>query len=421
MKKAILILASLLSIPSFAAVDDTVITEKVYVDNIKTVLLHPVGFEPALPVIELDGTDKLMLSFDDLDNDNKFYGYTFIHCNADWTPSQLMFTQHSDGLMTDQINDWRFSLNTFKSYTNYRLNFPTENMKPKVSGNFIIMVFMADEPEKIILTKRFMVVEKVIGVTPLIQRARNPDDRNTKQELNFNIDLGTLNVTNPFDYVKPVIMQNERWDNAIYGLKPQYINNGKLTYDYYNGNLFNGGNEFRPFDVRNSRLVNMTVQKIAFGDDKLWHFYLYPDKNRLVNRYYVMDDLNGRYFIRNQNGLDYYSEADYVWVSFELDAAYPVDGDVYVFGMLTSWQLKPEFKMVYNADKHKYTGSAMVKQGLYDYQYVVNKGGNIDDTYIEGNHFETENTYHILVYIRAFGDRADRLVAVERLNSVTGK
>jgi hypothetical protein len=62
----------------------------------------------------------------------------------------------------------------------------------------------------------------------------------------------------------------------------------------------------------------------------------------------------------------------------------------------------------------------MVKQGVYDYEYVVFKNGKIDDTYIEGNHYETENTYHILVYIRAFGDRADRLVSVERLNSVTG-
>jgi hypothetical protein len=420
MKKTFLALATLLAFTCSAAVDDTVITEKVYVDNIKTVLLHPVGFEPALPVIELDGTDKLMLSFDDMDNDNKFYGFTFIHCNADWTPSQLMFTQHTDGLMTDQITDWRFSINTFKSYTNYRLTFPTDNMKPKVSGNFILKVFLADEPDKIILTKRFMVVEKVVGLTPTIQRARNPDDRNTKQELNFNIDLGSENVTNPFDYVKPVILQNERWDNAIYGLKPLYVNSGKLTYDYTVGNLYNGGNEFRRFDLRNARLVNDRVQKITWGDDKQWHFYLYEDKNRLINRYYVMDDINGRYFVRLMNGSDHYSEADYVWVNFELDAAYPVEGDVYVFGMLSGWQLKPEFKMTYNADKHKYTANVMVKQGVYDYEYVVFKNGKIDDTYIEGNHYETENTYHILVYIRAFGDRADRLVSVERLNSVTG-
>jgi hypothetical protein len=409
------------SLSLFAIDGDSVISEKIYVDNIRTVLLHPVGFEPALPVIELAGTDKLQLSFDDMDNDNKFYGYTFIHCNADWTPSQLMFTQHSEGLMTDQITEWHFSLNTFKSYTNYRLTFPTDNMRPKVSGNFILKVFLADEPDKIILTKRFMVVEKIISVTPTIQRARNPDDRNTKQEINFNIDLGNLTVTNPFDYVKPVLLQNERWDNAIYGLKPLYVNSGKLTYDYYQGNLFNGGNEFRRFDLRNSRLVNDRVQRISFDDDKQWHFFLYPDKNRLANRYYVMDDINGRYFVRNNNGVDYYSEADYVWVNFEMEASYPVEGDVYVFGMLSQWQLKPEFKMTFDNDKHKYVGSAMVKQGLYDYEYVVFKNGKIDDTYIEGNHYETENVYHLLVYIRTFGDRADRLVSVDRLNSISGK
>lgn len=422
MKKLFILCVAFAPLLANAAVQDTVIYERIYMDNIKTVLLHPAGFEPALPIIELNGTDKLTLSFDDLDNDNKYYGYTFIHCNADWTPSQLLFTQFAEGLMTDQITQWAFSLNCQKPYTNYRLTFPNDNIKPQVSGNYIIKVFLQDEPDKIILTKRFMVVEKIAGITgPIVQRSRNPDDRNTKQELDFTIDIGNLNVTNTMDYVKPVLLQNERWDNAIYGLKPLYANNGKLNYDLLNGNSFNGGNEFRRFDSRNVRLVNDRVRKIAYEDDKQYHFYLMNDKNRLINRYYVMDDNNGRYFVRLIEGRDHYTEADYVWVHFELSADYPVDGDVYAFGMLSNWQLQPQFKLTYNADKHLYEGQAMLKQGYYDYEYVVVHDGKTDDIYIEGNHYETENTYHILVYLRTFGDRADRLVAFERLNSITGK
>lgn len=424
MKKLVLALAALFALTLYANAQDTTVYEKIYVPNIHSVLLNPEGFEPALPIIELNGTDKLTLSFDDLDNDNKYYGYTFIHCNADWTPSQLTFTQFAEGMMTDQITEWRFSLNCQKPYTNYRLTFPNENMQPKVSGNFIIKVFLFDEPEKIIFTKRFMVVEKIASVSnALVQRSRNPDERSYRQELNFNIEIGTLNVTNAYEYVKPVLLQNERWDNAIYGLKPLFMNNGKLTYDLTSGNSFNGGNEFRRFDTRNVRLVNDRVRKIEYDlTDKQYHFYLMDDKNRLINRYYVMDDNNGRYFVRLIEGRDHYSEADYVWVHFALSADYPVNGDVYVFGMLSGWQLKPEFKLTYNADKHLYEGMAMLKQGYYDYQFVVADAfGRADDTYLEGNHYETENTYHILVYLRTFGDRADRLVAFHRLNSIAGR
>lgn len=403
------------------AQSDTVIFDRIYKPNIYTALVHPVKFEPVLPVIELGSDQKLQLSFDDLDNDNKFYTYTFIHCNADWTPSQLMYTQYATGLPYDYINDWKFSLNCRKTYTNYRLVFPNDNITLTRSGNYIIKVYDNDDPTDIVLTKRFMVVEKTIAATGTVLRSTDPQYRNMKHEIDFTLDVSKMNVTDAYTQVKPVLMQNERWDNAIYGLKPLFNNNGKLTYDYYDRNTFNGGNEFRYFDCRNVRLTNDRVYKITYEDDGQYHFYLTEEKNRLVNRYYVMDDIDGRFFIRLFNGVDNYSEADYVWVHFALQADAPVDGDVYVFGLLSNWQIQPRFKLTYNAATKQYEGKAMLKQGYYNYEYVVVKDGVVDDTYVEGNHYETENVYNLLVYIRAFGDRADRLVAVERFNSIAGK
>lgn len=414
------ILIILLSLTAIAQ-SDTVIYDRTYKPHIYTALVHPVKFEPVLPVIELGSDQKLMLSFDDLENDNKFYTYTFIHCNADWTPSQLIYTQYATGLPYDYINDWKFSLNVQKTYTNYRLTFPNDNINLTKSGNYIIKVYDNDDPNDIVLTKRFMVVERIVGATALVQRSSDPQYRNMKHEIDFTIDVSKMNVTDAYNQVKPVLMQNERWDNAIYGLKPLYNNSGKLTYDYYDQNTFNGGNEFRFFDARNVRLTNDRVYNITYEEDKQYHFFLSKDQNRIVNRYNVMDDINGRFFIRLFSGVDYYSEADYVWVHFALEAETPVDGDVYVFGLLSNWQIQPRFKLDYNATRKVYEGLVMVKQGYYNYEYVVAKNGVVDDTYFEGNHFETENQYNLLVYVRAFGDRADRLVAVERFNSIPGR
>lgn len=421
MRNTLVALLAILSFACKANEGDTVIYDRVYKDYIYTVLLHPVGFEPTLPIIELGSTQKLQLSFDDLENDNKFYTYTLIHCNADWTPSQLLYTQYIKGMPYEYINEYHFSLNARKTYTNYRLVFPGENITPIKSGNYIIKVYDNDDPNDIVLTKRFMVVEKLIAASPTVIRSTDPEFRNAKHEVDFTLDVSKMNVTDPYNQVKPVLLQNERWDNAITTLKPLYVNNGKLTYDYYDKNTFNGGNEFRYVDTRNVRLANDRVYKIAYEEDGQYHFYMLDDLNRMVNRYYAIDDINGKFFIRLIGGVDNYSEADYVWVHFSLKCNVPADGDVYVFGLLSNWQIQPRFKLTYNASTGSYEGAVMLKQGYYNYEYAVVKNGVVDDTYYEGNHYETEDVYHLLVYIRAFGDRADRLVAVERFNSILGK
>ena len=58
--------------------------------QIKTVLCHKIEEELSLQIINLNSDDKLLVSFDDLDADIKNYYYTIIHCNADWTASDLM-------------------------------------------------------------------------------------------------------------------------------------------------------------------------------------------------------------------------------------------------------------------------------------------------------------------------------------------
>jgi hypothetical protein len=77
--------------------------------------------------------------------------------------------------------------------------------------------------------------------------------------------------------------------------------------------------------------------------------------------------------------------------------------------------------MVFNPASGAYEGSALLKMGLYNYAYVtVNSGDpraepSFDIT--EGNHFETENNYDILVYYRAMGGREDQLVGIYSFNS----
>ena len=80
--------------------------------------------------------------------------------------------------------------------------------------------------------------------------------------------------------------------------------------------------------------------------------------------------------------------------------------------------------MRFNADKGVYETAITLKQGYYDVGYATldkndsKKKFSFDET--EGNYWETENSYMILVYYRPLGGRYDQLVGLTRINSLTG-
>ena len=70
--------------------------------------------------------------------------------------------------------------------------------------------------------------------------------------------------------------------------------------------------------------------------------------------------------------------------------------------------------MQYDSVQRIYTSRILLKQGWYDYQYVL-KSRELPYYHFEGSHFETENYYEIFVYHRPYMPRADLLVGYLRL------
>ncbi|MCS7086722.1 MAG: DUF5103 domain-containing protein, partial [Bacteroidia bacterium] len=130
--------------------------------------------------------------------------------------------------------------------------------------------------------------------------------------------------------------------------------------------------------------------------------------------YFTEPDFNGKFVVGVREWSQARSMADYVDVTFVLQAPPVPSGDVYVFGALTDWRIEPQYRMEYR-DGH-YVGRLRLKQGVYNYQYVVYDGARLDEEYIEGSFNETENDYVILVYHSGPVDRNHRLLAVKHVN-----
>jgi hypothetical protein len=390
----------------------------IYKNTIKTVIFERYGVQFSDPVITLGSAEQVYLSFDDLEGDFKSYSYTLIHCDASWQPSNLIPNEYLAGFFEDRIDTYESSFNTIQTYTNYRLLIPGREVRPMISGNYVLKVYVEGENEKPILTRRMMVVEPVVVVDAEVDRGTLVSTRETHHEIDFSIHYPAIKVSNPFDDIKVVLRQNNRWDNAITGLKPLFVKDNLLEYDYEEGNTFPAGNVFRSFDATTTRMQTLYVRNIIQAVNG-YTIVLMDDKSRAADQYVVESDIDGNRLIRNQHANNYDLESEYVSVKFRLRHEILANGNFYVFGALSDWRTSKEFMMTYNPDENAYEALIYMKQGYYNYEYVFVEDGKktCDETLVEGSHYETENMYSILVYYRPMGGRYDKLVSHKRLNS----
>ncbi len=393
--------------------------DHVYADHIRTVTLEKESYRLSDPAIAFGTGEKLVLTFDDLDQQTTDYSYTFIHCTPEWEPTNIPVSYYLKGFTEDLISTYDYSFNTFRSYTHFRLVFPNEYMQPQLPGNYLLKVYETGNPDNPVLTRRWLYYEDRVQVNAAVSRATVIADRYAKHEVDFTIDYTGLPVLNPFEEIRVVLLQNGRWDNAIFNLKPLYIKGNVLDYDYEEGNVFNGGNEFRTFDTRSYRSPNRYMQGFA-EDSAGLHAFVNDDRSRAPYQYSILDDINGRFLVAIYDDRDGRLEGEYLHVHFKLLMEEPsADGTPYVFGSMTDWKILPSAQLRYDYEEKAYKTSLYLKQGYYNYMYVMLRDGRPfpDETVFEGNHFEAENDYTVLVYYRPPGSRHTTLAGMRRISS----
>jgi hypothetical protein len=89
--------------------------------------------------------------------------------------------------------------------------------------------------------------------------------------------------------------------------------------------------------------------------------------------------------------------------------------DVYLDGDMVQRKLDADSRMVYDQSRGAYVKTLLLKQGLYNYQYITSPAEDNSD--IEGDKYETVNEYLILLYHRPQGARYDRLIGASVIYS----
>lgn len=376
--------------------------------NIKTVSFVQ-NNQNVVPVFQL--ADPFQLQFDDLFGNDSSYFYEIIHCDYNWNPSDLQKRDYLQGFDNQRIQESSSSFNCLQIYTHYRLNLPNSNTQLKISGNYILKIL--NEDKEVVFSRKFMVYEDLVSVPIQVKRARNVTNLDSKHNLEFTIKSNVINFQNPLKNIKTVLLQNGKLQTAIHNIAPQFTIGNDLVYKYDAPTQFWAGNEFLYFDNKEIRVASNNISRID-SQKEIYSSYLFTNEARANSNYYNWQDVNGNFVVRRLFAENSEIEADYSWVYFSLSAPLfrSSDGAIYVTGMFNNYALTPENKMEYNTEKGVYEKAILIKQGFINYEYTAEQvNGNIDsENAIDGNFYQTENEYTVLVYYKENTDRYTRII-----------
>ncbi len=389
----------------------------------------------------VDGADPnntLEVSFDELTHDIHQYSYTIHHLNRDWTLSDLNSYEYVRGFTMADIVDYALSNNTQQVYTHYSFNFPNDDMQLLVSGNYALTIHRDGNMDKPVAIVTFAVVEPIVNISANVRSNTDIEFNGRYQQLDIDVRTENLDIRD-HNEIRVVVRQNNRLDNQVTLPTPTFVEPGRLRYANQQALIFEGGNEFRHFDVYSVYYAGYHVDRVRYAQGEYQAFLetdelrgtLAKGANREGLPYLTEYDNNGQLQINAENTNDDDTDAEYMWVYFCLPLTTPIiDANIFVGGDIFLNQFTADNLMTYDGQQQCYFLSAYLKQGAYDYMYYVLRSkmkslrantGVPSLIEVEGSHWQTQNEYTIYVYHRPFGGRYDRLVGYYSTTSVNNE
>ncbi len=401
--------------------------DQIAMSCIHTPMLFLQGNQNGYPIIDVGAVSALELHFDDLDGYIKNYYYTYQLCDANWQPVNVSPFDYLKGFTQNRISQYRVASLAKTKYVHYQALLPESSCIPIKSGNYLLKVYLNGDTSNLAFTKRLLVVDNFVNISARILQPFNQEVFNTDQKVQFTLDVSKLRILNQQQQLKVVVLQNYRWDNAITGMQPQFMRQNLYEYNGERDFLFPAGKEYRWLDLRSFRFESDRVRSVDISTVP-FTVEVAPDGERTQQRYLYYADGNGFYQIGSTDVSNAWWQGDYANVHFSFvprDPSLYNGKNVYIAGQMTGYLYNDSTRMIFNPASGAFEKTLMLKEGYYTYTYVTRDAANPDAPpsfeLTDGNYWETENNYTILVYYRSFSDRSDELVGITNIDSRTSR
>jgi hypothetical protein len=402
---------SFFSLFSFSSLFAQSFRTETFSERVRTLRVFVADSWQSAPVIDLDKGDPIEINFDVLGASPGYYTYRIRHCNADWTLSELIESEYLDGLQGNPIEDYANSFNTKMDYVNYKLLIPNEKVNLKISGNYVVQV-IPENDDRPVLNACFSVVEPQTAIQMQVSAITDQGSNSKYQAVSFEVAYGN-EIKSPVQELKVYVLQNNRFDNKASLIKPLSLQNKRAVYDHHPALIFAAGNEYRSFEMTTTQYSGLNIDAIEYHSP-YYHSILRPDHIRSDRAYSFNDDINGNIVVRNNDASDSNIEADYQFVHFYLPCEKPFLENVYILSEAFNNIPDIRSQMDYSIRDKGYVKAVLLKEGYYNYLYVTRKNESLPASTapIEGDYYQTENKYRIMVYSRTVGARYDKLIGV---------
>ncbi|SOE22817.1 protein of unknown function [Spirosomataceae bacterium TFI 002] len=390
-------------------------------ENIKTIELYNNGLSsentklnPA--VRSLNGSDYLVLEFDDLSNTYKQFHIKLIYCDYKWNQASVREIAYLADFNDFVINDYSNSQSTKVPYYHYGFRVPDV----KLSGNYVIQIFESDVYGEPIAQRRFRVFDPKVGVAANVSRPIDNNFWRTHQQVDFAITFGNYDVRNPRTEFLVEIRQNYRDDMISRDLKPSSVNlaKGEANFRFFNNeNLFPAGNEFRNLDIRSTFSQGNNVAEITQGFRDRAVITLQENRARKV--YLEQFDLNGRSAIATVDDFEAELNGDYLLTEiFYKDKELSGFEELFVVGGFNNFQPKSQDKCEFGEEDQVFRCTQLLKQGMHDFAFakrMPDRSFNIQDQ--EGNFMDTGNAYEVFIYHLPPAGRVESLIGYFKIEN----
>jgi hypothetical protein len=411
-----LIIASCITTALYAQEPDIIIDT-----NIRTVQLYQQGNQLSYPVLNINSKQKLELHFDDLSAVYKNYYYTIELRNMDWSKTIYNSFEYYRGYNNVRISQYRNSSVAKVKYIHYQINLPENNAFPLKTGNYIVKVYKDADTSKLAFTKRFLVVDNKISFGVNFLQPYSNTIATTHQKMIVNIAAGGFTINDPIQQLRFVIIPNYSFTEARLLKQPTFIRQNTYEYSTEPDIVFDAGNEWRYVDLRSFRFQSDRILSVDYNTTPI-KIAVLPSGNRQGSRYVNYVDINGLYSSEVVDFINPLWQSDYGNILFTYrpsNSRQLSNGEVYLYGALTDYKIIDKYKMTYNENTGVYENTQLLKQGFYNYRYVVVKNGVLETSTTEGSFNNTENSYTLIAYYKSFISRHEEIIGYQNINTAS--
>ncbi|MCW9706661.1 type IX secretion system plug protein domain-containing protein [Fodinibius salsisoli] len=375
--------------------------------EIQAIQLYPKEQPGKPPIITLGSNNQLTLSFDYLSQQSRQFRIEISHRSRDWKESSIPISTYMDSFFQTYIQKSQQSTANDPTYQHVEYHFPNDNLRPIVSGNYLIEVYSYRD-DQLLFSMPFFISENKGALQTRAETlfAQRSDGRSINQL--FSTYRYPSMVEFPQFDLSVSYVQNQFWGRMR---AADFLNTstpGQLTAELNRDNTFVSDYPFQLLNLESFTLDGRQV--LEFQPETIPPTVtLRRDVQGLSTKPPLLPGEDIGFALHNRS-------SRYAMVHFSLETSReiaPTD-DIYIIGDFNNWMLSDFNKMQFNPDNRLWEGKALIKQGKYGYIYVLEQESSIKILNLDPNFFTRQQEYLTFVYFKDPDQNFDRLLKVHR-------